>query len=73
MTRCLEIYAKNIGWPGSHFTICSEEQVAIDSGATDVLQKHRDKDSRANANRLPDPEDIQAIRRALEGRNLEVR
>lgn len=72
--RCLEIYAKNTGWSGSPFPANSEEQVAgnIDSRASDVLQKHRNKDNRANANRLPDPESMLEVRRALEDRHLEV-
>ena len=44
----------------------------INSRASDVLQKHRNKDNRANANRLPDPESILEARRALEDRHLEV-
>ena len=51
------------------FTAHTEEQVAgsIDSQATDVLQRHHSKKNRLNANRLPDPESILEIRRALEG------
>ena len=75
MAQCLEIYAKNTGWSGSPFPARSEEQVAgnTDSRASDVLQRHRDNANRANANKLPNPEDILAIRRALEGGDLEVR
>lgn len=72
--RCLEIYAKNTGWSGSPFPANSEEQVAgnIDSQVSDVLQKHCNKDNRVNANRLPDPESMLEVRRALEDRHLEV-
>ena len=71
----LEVYAKDTGCAGSPFTVHSEVQVtgSIDNGMIDVLQKHRSKDTRTNANRLPDPESILEIRRVLEGGHLEVR
>lgn len=74
--RRLKIYAKNIGWSELPFPAYSEEQVVgdIDSRTSDVLQRHRSKNHRANVNKLPDPESMVEIRRAHEERHwlLEV-
>ena len=62
------IHTKNIDCPWSCFAVRIDVQAAggSNSSATDVLQKHHDKDARSIANRLPDLGTILEVKKRLE-------